>query len=220
MFEPEFHSLFQFALRISRFGTFFFFHIFRRILPFDFHIFQRGRSTTNQYRICMYIYMKLGSIRIGSKWNIKWSTGSTDPDGSTDGADVCFSWWVAAIGSTIPESPATPHDFAMVCGWDKSTINYRSNLYRWLRAISLRKHCLTWFSLGWWRLCMTIELSQGVLETICPMFDVFFPRKKSTGSFHLEFWKQFPLVQRQLFHRETIGTYGMIPWNFRGASRS
>ena len=164
--------------------------------------------------------MKLGSIRIGSKWNIKWSTGSTDPDGSTDGADVCFSWWVAAIGSTIPESPATPHDFAMVCGWDKSTINYRSNLYRWLRAISLRKHCLTWFSLGWWRFCMTIELSQGVLETICPMFDVFFPRKKSTGSFHLEFWKQFPLVQRQLFHRETIGTYGMIPWNFRGASRS
>ena len=31
--------------------VFFFFHILGRIIPTDFHIFQRGRSTTNQYMI-------------------------------------------------------------------------------------------------------------------------------------------------------------------------
>ena len=37
------------------FGTFF--HILGRIIPFDFHIFQRGRSTTNQYSIYYIIYI-------------------------------------------------------------------------------------------------------------------------------------------------------------------
>ena len=34
------------------------------ILPFDFHIFQRGRSTTNQWMICMDIKPS-GKITVG-----------------------------------------------------------------------------------------------------------------------------------------------------------
>ena len=39
------------------FGTFLFSHILGRIIPSDFDIFQRGRSTTNQiYTYILYIY--------------------------------------------------------------------------------------------------------------------------------------------------------------------
>ena len=38
-------------------GIFMTFHILGIILLFDFHIFQRGRSTTNQIYICIYLYI-------------------------------------------------------------------------------------------------------------------------------------------------------------------
>ena len=68
------------------FGTFRFFHILGTLIPFDFHIFQRGRSTTNQ------VWKFRTSMRL-IWWDILdqiW----LDDQSSLQRVEISCTWWL------------------------------------------------------------------------------------------------------------------------------